>query len=602
MKQKRRERESEKPTGTIERAGVYDIECADWTRFVVGRIETTNGDAVEHWNGDDFFDDLISREGAYWGHFGGRYDALWVLDQAEKRGISWTAKLRGAGVVLARVGNVELRDSFALIPMSLAKAAALAGRSVKLELGLRCDCDEPCGGYCGLSRVLSSAEKRLVSDYLAADCRVLLDVLEAVEAECSARDISIGLTMGASAWKTARDWLALPDSTHDLGRYREIRDGYFGGRTEAYAERAARGERYDIHSSYPAALARVALPYGETLYRRGSAASAAYRSGAEGVFRARVAYDCRETAPPLPYRAKERLLYPHGEFFGVWTGLELRHAESVGARILKVSSAYVWPKSGPILAPYAERVWRYRAEAAAESTAKGDRGSAWSGFFKLLANSLTGKLAQRPEKASLEFIAGNPPVVPDGAEIIRPTSRGVFISRESIRVDTCAHVQWAAYLTAEARTELHRQIRHVEATPGNRVLYCDTDSVYSALKQSRRIGPELGEWGHEGSLTDWQCLAPKVYRYSENGKVTVKGKGMSGLDSDGFDALASGHAWTVDRGVDGIRTRARASRGGLFVRRSLSRGLHPIPGWLGGRVLLSDGSTRSTSVDEYESR
>jgi hypothetical protein len=576
-------------------AGVWDLECADWDRFRVGQLLAANGERFTSWDPDAFFDALIEREGVWYAHVGGRYDALWLLDMATRRGVPWSARMRGAGVLSARVGNVEVRDSYALLPMSLAKAAEL-GDAPKLALGLQCECEtEGCEGFCVLRRELTPRERAKVEEYLSGDCDALASTLGALIDTAADHDIDLKLTVGGSAWSTARRWLDLPKCDHDIGRYRMLREGYYGGRTECFTPRARRGHRYDIHSSYPAALSRVALPVGAGRSVGGRLAMVAFESGQEGIFWCDVRVRRDEWIPPMPAREADRLLYPVGPFSGAWTAIELRHAVENGATITAMTRAHVWSESAPILAPFAERVWRYRDDAA---RAGRKSRAAW---FKWLANSLTGKLAQRPEHGALAFKIGDPPDLDEGERVVFYSGAGAFTYQETSRVDACAHVQWSAYLTSEARVEVHRQLQHaisVLASP----LYCDTDSVYAKRRLTRRIGDELGEWGYEGELHSFRCLAPKVYRYrDEHGADHIRGKGLSGLDLAGFNALARGRGWTVDRGVKGLRTAMRSKEGGLFQRNALTRALHPIPGWIGGRE-VDGASTRPTTVARYRAR
>lgn len=581
--------------------GVFDIETAAWDRFLVGQVSGADGSRFLSWDEDELARHLLSRRGVYYAHAGGRFDCLWLLDWAVRHGYPWAAKMRGAGVLAATFGEgkerLEIRDSFALVPMALRKCAPM-GTGMKIGLGLPCECGEGCDGYCALARPLSRGERGLVESYLDADCTATLAMLDALSARAARDGISLGLTVGGTAWATARAWLDLPKCEHSLARYKAIRRGYYGGRCEVYATAAPSGERYDIHSSYPAALSRVALPVGTPKIVVGAEAARAYAAGREGIFSCSVNIAPRYS-PPLPVRMPERLLYPYGPANGTWTALELRHAESHGATIQRFAEAYVWSASEPRLAPFAERVWSLRDTAAREGSAQEKAFAAW---YKWLANSLTGKLGQRPEHSSLSFVPSGDgaPEIDDRSRVVRVTRAGVYVERPTERVDACAHVEWSAYLTAEARTELHRQLEHA----GPDAIYCDTDSVYSRRPLTRRIGDALGEWGHEGSLREWHSLAPKVYRYRDgDGETVVKGKGLSGLDADGYERLALGQAWTVDRGVDGLRTRLRASsEPSLFRRKNLSRSVRPVLGWVGGRELDGATGTRPTTVATYRER
>lgn len=581
---------------TLDIAGVWDIECADWDRFLVGKFLSVDGDSFISWDADTFFDALLEQSGAWYAHVGGRYDGLWFLDMACRRGLDWSATMRGSGVLTAKIGDLEIRDSFALVPMKLAKFAALGGHS-KIEVGLPCECGDECGGYCALSRPLSPTEKRRVEDYLHVDCVALLDSLSALEARAIALDITLKLTVGSSAWATAKAWLDLPPCGHDVGRYTKLREGYYGGRTEVIRTQAATGHRFDIHSSYPAALTRVALPIGKGQAYLSSQATTRFNAGLEGIYTADV-YVPECDIPPLPARQPDRLLYPHGAFSGTWTAHELRYAVEAGARIDKIHSGYVWASRDRVLAPFAERVWSYRDQYAST----GDPADkVFADWIKWLANSCTGKLAQKPEHSSLSFIPsidGEAPEVDYDLDVVALVYSGVFRQTTRVRVDACAHVQWSAYLTAEARIELHKQLTHAK-TP----YYCDTDSVYALEYLDRRIGPDLGQWGYEGQCNDWRALAPKVYRYrDEKGKEHVRGKGLSGLDSAGFDALERGEPWTMTKGVEGLKSAVSMGKK-LFTRRTLTRTLNPVNGWVGGRELEADGvRTRPTTVERYNAR
>lgn len=595
----------------IEVAGVFDIETAEWDRFLVGETLSDTGEAFQSWSEDTFAEHLLAQRGVWYAHAGGRFDCLWLLDWCARKRRPWSARLRGSGVLSASFGSgeerLEVRDSYAVVPMALAKCAPIGGAQ-KVGLGLPCECGEDCGGYCALARDLSPREMRCVEEYLHADCLALAAMLAGLREYADARDIVLGLTVGGSAWRTAKTWLDLPSSEHDLGRYTSLRHGYYGGKTEVYRTHAPAGERYDIHSSYPAALSRVLLPEGEGRRYSGQLAGRHYRSGLPGIYTADVLVPESHT-PPLPVRTPERLLYPHGETKGTWTAVEIAHAEACGAKVTRIRSGFAWASAGPVLAPFADRVWALRDEQARAGEAGDARAKALAAWLKWLANSLTGKLAQRPEHESLRFLPalgpGIPPAVDDGETVLRVTSDGVYVTRETVRVDACAHVQWSAYLTAEARCELHRQQQHACETFGDSgLLYSDTDSVYAVGRLVRNVGPNLGEWGHEGAANDWRCLAPKVYRYTdEKGEVIVRGKGLSGLDPEGYDALSRGGSWHVAHGVRGLRTSLRtADDERLFKRKSLSRALSPVPGWVGGRVLNADGGTRAPTVAEYEAR
>lgn len=591
--------------------GTWDIECADWDRFVVGGIFNKKTGAYKvHWDPNAMARDLLAREGIYYAHNGGRYDFLWLIDQCAKMGVKYQGRPRGAGLLSVKIGKLEVRDSYALIPMSLAAGSEM-GKVQKSKLRLECDCRAEtkdkqaadCGGFCRLGR-LTWGERAIVEEYLETDCRSTAAMLDALSEFTTRDEIELRLTVGASAWRTAKNWIGLEPCGYDVATYTTIREGYYGGRCEVHRATGARGHRHDIHASYPAALARVNLPAGQPRSLAGAEAARAWERGAPGVFWA----DCyvpRCSVPPLPTRVDERLLYPWGAIRGAWTRVTLGHALACGAQLRRVTRAYVWPREAPVLAPFAERVWSLR-DARAFVGSKSDlekapqsvkASNAYSKWLKWLANSLTGKLAQRPINSTLHFTPHGENVEFD-IEPVRQTARGTYHIIPSIRVDECAHVIWSAYLTSEAHRKLHTGLLN-----STQPWYCDTDSVYSLDKMTHDVGPNLGQWGYEGEANEWKAVAPKVYMYrDEKGAYNVRGKGMSGLTVEGFEALTYGASWTIDRGVDGFKTRMRKGGTDFFVRRLLSRGLHGTPGWVGGRRLHPDGSTSAPSLAEWAGR
>lgn len=578
---------------------VFDIETEAWDRYVLGGLLTRSG-YQEFRDPEELASAILDISGSVWAHNGGRYDALWLSDILRRRGIRARVGLAGSRVTRLDIGKTCVRDSFALIPMSLRKAAPIAGAR-KTSPGFPCRCGADCGGYCSIRRDMTPEDYARLSEYLENDCRVLLAVLDAVFAFGEDHGLTLRGTVGGTAWASARSSLRLPDAEWETtGFYKLARRGYFGGRVQVFRPRAAEGWRYDIHSSYPAALVRTPVPIGAPRLAVAAEASREYASGSEGIFGAVVNVPASDWIPPLPFRAAGRLWYPTGEIRGVWTALELRHAQSMGTDIRKVEYGLVWPDSDRILAPWCERVWSWRA-AAAESN------PALAAWIKWLANSLTGKVSQRPDMRVVTLSRDNVRACdgvahtcdgihhPIGSccphrcigkcgawESVGP-SRTIW-SRAIWKIPSCGHIQIGAYLTAAARVELHAQLVHA----GEGAIYCDTDSAYSTCELTRRIGPGLGEWGAEGAMRDWFALAPKLYRYRDGAdNWHVRAKGIPKARASDLDVLAAGG--TVERagGVLGFLQAARAG-GDLFSARVVRRGSHLTPGRVGDRMQRGD--------------
>jgi len=322
--------------------------------------------------------------------------------------------------------------------------------------------------------------------------------------------------------------------------------------------------------------------------------------------------------PPLPMRTKHRIAYPFGEFVGTWAGNELRYAQTHGVKVLAVSQSLTWDDSAPLLREFCSRVWQLR-DAQGTKTPLGQ-------WLKWYANSLTGKLAQRPES---EHVICNPEERPPpcparyacgnihrrgqpkcckhlcvgacGAAVALDLDQRIW-TKTVWRLPDCGHVEWAAYLTAWARETLHRQLVD-DGQGGKTAVYCDTDSVLSTTRRVRNVDPEgvttLGNFKYEGEFHPWEdthgdeqpgfyCPAPKTYRRwdSEKGQAIAKAKGIPDAEKV-FDLLGGRFGGvTINRGVATFKTAVKGER--MFRRKDMFRSLNADGVHFGDRVLGAD--------------
>lgn len=585
--------------------GVFDIETENWDRFVLGGIMDASGVYRSTSDEDQLVEWLLCAGGHYWTWNGGLYDSLWLAEQLRRKGARFTCNLAGPRVTRLECEGLVVRDAVALIPMTLQKAARIAGIELSKDTGLPCRCKEACGGYCSIRRGMPAAQLKRLDAYLRLDCRASLAALQAVSAEAERCGYVLAGTVGGSSYQTLSGFAEVEKADWpDAETYKIARSGYYGGRVEVFRPKAARGFAYDINSAYPAALTRVALPVGPRLRVSGAKAARAYRRGKEGIYLARVRVPDDAHLPPLPYRTGSgRVVYPVGPFKGAWTGLELRAAEERGCTA-KVDSALVWGDSEPVMATALLIGWQNRARAAAEGNAS------LATWHKWFCNSFTGKLAEAPEKQRVICNPADDEVKicscrwkPRGANRCRcgafwPLDKeGRLWSSPFWRLSSCAHVHWAAYLTAWTRVTLLAQLE-ADGQGGKTAVYCDTDSVKAIAPRDQGDPDELGGWKDEGAFEDFCAIAPKVYRYrTAAGEVEVRGKGLPGLDAAGFARFATGAPHRVSRGVRALRSAGR-SGGSLFVRKELERSSHADGVHFGGRILRRDGITYPQTLKE----
>lgn len=604
----------------IEVSGVFDIETESWDQFVVGGVcwnqhGEWNTSVFWHDRESDFVDRLLQIRGTLWAHSGGRYDALWLLDHLIKRGEHVEINLAGQRIVRLKTRDLEIRDSFALIPFAL-KLAATMGGGEKLSTGLRCTCERDCGGYCAIKRSMDPASRRELETYLRGDLACTRDMLLALIQFAREHDLDLMGTIGSSAYRTAARRLNLPRADWNARDYMFARSAYFGGRTQVFRPRSAHGYRCDVNSAYIAALSKLEVPIGKPFRALSPHETTRYYDrGLEGILEASVFVPpCH--IPPLPVRIPSRIAYPVGKFVGTWTALELRAAVERGARILSVGKSLWWRERAPLFRDFTHELWDIRASV-------GPR-TAFGQWIKWKANSFTGKTAQHPIVDTVEinpdlsdelkfcpadFDCHDRRLESDISPCCAHRCNGLcgvwkaidrnnkVWTKKEWRIADCAHVQWAAYLTAYERIYLLDQLCD-DGQDGWSAVYCDTDSCYSEIKRTYQIGLELGWWKDEGEYWDFLAVAPKTYRYRSEEGEEAKAKGIPNAIENWY-RLREGVP--IDRGVLSFKAAARAG-GGLFVRQHMERHVKGSPRWYGDRILEegAEATRAPTMVDLHE--
>jgi hypothetical protein len=549
----------------------FDIECAEWDKLVVGRAVCSDGTVekldtyadIREWYFTLPGDDLILS------HVGGRYDFLALLEACGDRG-EWRGTCAGSSLISLRArGFAECRDTFAIVPQSLARWSG-----VKDSTGLDCICGDDCGGYCSISLDMPASLKRRLAEYCVQDCRALLSAWDALLDYADMRDIPLCYkkggarrTVGAVAWALASEYAEKEPYT--WGRYDLERSAYYGGRCEVFRPEAPRLERYDLNAAYPWALT-LPVPVGEPRPVAGGSAVSAWKAGEPGLYRVDWTTG-NDWIPPLPRRGAGRLVWAAGSGSGWYARPELEAAEQSGAT-LDVTLGLLYDEK-PIYRELMSRLFDLRARAR-RRWGREDWRVEW---VKRISNTISGKLAQGTGACTIH--------VTDSPRLGWRWLGGRAWAETAQRISSCARPAQAAYLTARVRARLLHALSTAEPA------YCDTDSCYSAKGAPDIIGDGLGEWGHEGPAFRWRAPAPKVYRYHTGKKLKVKGKGFSGLTDAGFDTILDGKPWVIDRGVVGIRT-----AGTSFERKHVERRLRLKPGFVGFRRISTDGRALAPTI------
>lgn len=584
----------------IEITGTFDIECAGWDRFVVAA--TYDGSSSEiHTTCSGLVDYLLARGGTWWAHCGGQYDGLAVAEELNRRRKRCQIDYPRSRMTRLVCGRTTLRDSFALLPFSLEVVAAMSGARVP-KLPWPCSCRLKCGGYCQIG----VRPARELHPYVIADCRVLHAGLTELVDFAYTHRIDLQGTVGGTAWVTAKRDLKLPDADLPPAVWGRIHHADYGGRTVLARPRApGPGTHRDISSAYPAALARVSLPTGAPRDLGKQNAVVAFLASQAGVYQAHVTVP-DSFLPPLPWRCGGRITYPVGTFSGCWTLPELQAAEQRGVQIERIDSAVCWSASSVMFGSLIEHWYGIRRRVG--------KLSPWGRWMRELANSLTGKFGEQPDRRTIRMHPDRDSIVVcKRTGVCRRGCAGACGAWDQLdrwgfmwgqpyhRMAPSGHLQWSAYLKAATRVAwLTEAERHGEAC----LVSGNTDSIWTTSRlRSIPEGRALGAWETKNSWTEWEARSPSCYRYrdSSSGNVVIRAAGAGHMTDDEWKAGSMDRS----RGVETLLEAAEHGQG-LFHRKN-SR--WTLPGsndhteWYGDRKLDASGLvTRPVDADELRER
>jgi hypothetical protein len=211
--------------------------------------------------------------------------------------------------------------------------------------------------------------------------------------------------------------------------------------------------------------------------------------------------------PPLPYRhqvdsSSIKLYFPVGEWDGIFTNIELRHAMQYGVEVLEVHEAVYYDHSDYVYRDYVEELYGLRLRA-------NDEVDKYK--YKIFLNSLYGKAGQIGEVQTI--CPSTEKYHVDKREEGWEAYGDWIMHTEEGKPALFTNFIWAAYITSGSRCLLHRHLVELEG------LYCDTDSVFTI----KPIGEsdKLGDLSLEETTNTLQVLGPKVYKTDT--KVKVKG-------------------------------------------------------------------------------
>lgn len=183
----------------------------------------------------DAIRDLPGRYTIY-AHNGGKFDFMFLVSK-----LRGDVKFKGRGIMAAKIGDHELRDSSHIIPERL---AAFAKDKFDYTRNLKDQREH---------------WKKEIIDYCIADCRYTLDIVKSFVAAYGFK-----LTIGQASMGELRKHYDVKRINEGFDR--QLRQFYFGGRVECLQGRGhfhGDYKLYDVNSMYPAVMANCAHPIGD---------------------------------------------------------------------------------------------------------------------------------------------------------------------------------------------------------------------------------------------------------------------------------------------------------------------------------------------------
>jgi hypothetical protein len=291
-----------------------------------------------------------------------------------------------------------------------------------------------------------------------------------------------------------------------------IHKSYFGGRTENYNI----GEYentfyYDVNSLYPYSMLNdFPLPNSVEVGDNTIENINDYMGISEVDIIAP-----KENIPFLPYRGKDKTIYPIGNMRGIWTHCLLQEALSYGYKIKTIYKQIIYKESFECFKEYVTTLYNMRKKLKSENNVEEQT-------VKLLMNSLYGKFAQRPQKLyetvtnqgmTAELLLKK---MKEGYKIIKNSINTLYIlTKETKKYPKNSFPILSSYVTSYALIEMYKYINKYKP------LYTDTDSIIISQELPKEIvGLNLGQLKLEKSGTI-NVQAPKFYAF--NKLPTIKG-------------------------------------------------------------------------------
>ncbi len=407
--------------------------------------------------------------------------------------------------ICARRHQFMFADSFNIFPFSVKEI----GKQIGLEK-LEIPSDILLKGFRDIT------QKHI--EYCYRDCEIVWNALRTIFEITGATKI----TLAGLALRYFRTEFQEHGISYDERYSTEFFKSYYGGRVEAFKLGKVKAYKYDINSMYPYAMKNCVFPNPKYLKCKKNIPPKLLLyllKRNEGLAKVSI-FHKKSKVGYLPYRRDGKLIFPVGNYTGIWNFNELRYAlEKKVIEIKRVSYTVYGP---PYESPFKNFVDEVYAKRLAST-------GIYKTIYKLILNSLYGKFAQRIKWDSEYFtdipydkmkeLADNN--VKFQVKLFNSKRKDGFLETETEKDFLHTIPIFSSYITSFSRVHLLQYLtKHSKY-----IAYCDTDSIATTMRLSYN-STLLGELKRE-PVTMTEIKGNKSYtEIHDNETVSIKLKGV----------------------------------------------------------------------------
>jgi len=392
--------------------------------------------------------------------------------------------------------------------------------------------------------------------------------------------------------------------THTEEELDYMMPGLRGGRTEVFSLTAHEGKigYFDLNSAYPYVMKNCDYPK-LTPHRfvlESALATKYYESGRMGMCEVEVdASNVEGFARDIPYLGTIdpltfRYIFPLGKWRDKYTCFEIEQAEKIGYKFKILSGIFYDRAPKQPFEKFIDTAYEIRLEGARNND------PVLRDIGKSLMNNLYGKFGQR---LCFSNYRKTEDLTPEEALAATQLGGGSIIEEDEGYAEQ-TNVIWSAYVTAYTRDLLYRKMVESVAA-GNKILYCDTDSIFiTGGDWPRSNQTELGALKWEDDLKFFQAWLPKTYAYESltaGTGVKYRAKGVPAGERKLFVTTGLVEFRKPIKLREALR-RKNFKRDSPEFQKQIGTGLRAVNAWISVKKELKGSYTKRVTLKNGDTR